>query len=286
MPAGGDRLARRGARAALRRHAPVLRGAAVSGDPFEPDLAAAAAGVSDAVAMDAFDELLDARLGPRDRRPAAVPLPAPARAPRGVRERARRLAARRPRALRGGARRRAARRRWRVRITSSTPRATGISTPSPCSRRPGRARCSRAPASAARWFSAALRLMPESAPARAARRAAARPCPRARRARAGSPRATPTCSSASRSPRRTRSGLRVQLTTTCAGVERLLGRHDEAHARLLREPRPSCRTRRRRRDRADDRARDRRAVARGAGGGLRLGGARAGGRARARRRAR
>ena len=28
-------------------------------------------------------------------------------------------------------------------------------------------------------------------------------------------------------------GLRVQLVTTCAGVERLLGRHDEAHDRLL-----------------------------------------------------
>lgn len=25
----------------------------------------------------------------------------------------------------------------------------------------------------------------------------------------------------------------MQLVTTCAGVERLLGRHDEAHARLL-----------------------------------------------------
>ena len=28
-------------------------------------------------------------------------------------------------------------------------------------------------------------------------------------------------------------GLRVQLATTCAGVERLLGRHEEAHARLV-----------------------------------------------------
>jgi predicted ATPase len=37
----------------------VLRGAAVSGDPFEPDLAAGAAGVDDAAAMEALDELLD-----------------------------------------------------------------------------------------------------------------------------------------------------------------------------------------------------------------------------------
>jgi DNA-binding CsgD family transcriptional regulator/tetratricopeptide (TPR) repeat protein len=36
----------------------VLRGAAVAGDPFEPELAAAAAVTSDAVTMDALDELL------------------------------------------------------------------------------------------------------------------------------------------------------------------------------------------------------------------------------------
>jgi hypothetical protein len=40
----------------------VLRGAAVAGDPFESDLAAAAAGADDATAMTAFDELLDRRL--------------------------------------------------------------------------------------------------------------------------------------------------------------------------------------------------------------------------------
>ena len=56
---GGDRVAGRGARAAVRRHRRVLCGAAVSGDPFEPDLAAAAAGVDDATAMQAFDQLLD-----------------------------------------------------------------------------------------------------------------------------------------------------------------------------------------------------------------------------------
>ena len=36
----------------------VLEGAAVAGDPFEPELAAAAAAMSEAVAMDAVDELL------------------------------------------------------------------------------------------------------------------------------------------------------------------------------------------------------------------------------------
>ena len=41
--------------------------------------------------------------------------------------------------------------------------------------------------------------------------------------------------------------LRVQLMTTCAGVERLIGRHEDAHARLLagfeRLPDPAGRTR-------------------------------------------
>src|SRR5262249_52734505 len=36
----------------------VLKGAAVAGDPFEPELAAAAAATSEAAAMDAVDELL------------------------------------------------------------------------------------------------------------------------------------------------------------------------------------------------------------------------------------
>ena len=40
----------------------LLDGAAVAGDPFEPDLAAAAAGVDDAAAAEALDELLAADL--------------------------------------------------------------------------------------------------------------------------------------------------------------------------------------------------------------------------------
>ena len=36
----------------------VLEGASVAGDPFEPDLAASAAGVSEASAVEALDELL------------------------------------------------------------------------------------------------------------------------------------------------------------------------------------------------------------------------------------
>ena len=48
----------------------------------------------------------------------------------------------------------------------------------------------------------------------------------------GSPRPMPTCSPAFALVPEDATGLTVQLTTTCASVERLLGRHDEAHARL------------------------------------------------------
>ena len=47
----------------------MLRGAAVTGDPFEADVAIAAAGVEEDAAMDAFDALLDAGLV----RPTDVP---------------------------------------------------------------------------------------------------------------------------------------------------------------------------------------------------------------------
>ena len=82
----------------------VLEGAAVAGDPFEPELAAAAAAAREPAALEALDELLRLDLVRHDRRPAALPLPAPARAPGGLRGDARRLAARRARALRRGAR--------------------------------------------------------------------------------------------------------------------------------------------------------------------------------------
>src|SRR3954451_6980972 len=59
-----DELALLSARSRL-----VLQGAAVAGDPFEPELAAAASGVGEPEAMDAIDELLSAEL----LRPTNVP---------------------------------------------------------------------------------------------------------------------------------------------------------------------------------------------------------------------
>jgi DNA-binding CsgD family transcriptional regulator/tetratricopeptide (TPR) repeat protein len=90
----------------------------------------------------------------------------------------------------------------------------------------------RAPASAARWLSAALRILPADAPLEQrvgllltrARALAAQ-------GRLDESHADLVESIAIAPPEAV--GLRVQLVTACAGVERLLGRHDEAHGRLL-----------------------------------------------------
>ena len=57
-PTRRRRRADRGARAAATTARRVLEGAAVAGDPFEPELAAAASSTSDAATLDALDELL------------------------------------------------------------------------------------------------------------------------------------------------------------------------------------------------------------------------------------
>ena len=76
----------------------LLQGAAVAGDPFEPELAAAAAGVTEAEAIDGARRAAGARLRPPDRRPAALPVPPPARPPGRLRVSPGRLAAGRARA--------------------------------------------------------------------------------------------------------------------------------------------------------------------------------------------
>ena len=141
----------------------VLQGAAVAGDPFAPELAAAAADVDEADALDALDELLRLDLVRPTGRAAPLPLPPPARAPRGLRRRARRLAARRPRARGAGAGGRRARAPPPARTTSSATRSSATWTPSAVLRDAGLAADQALPASAAHWFAAALRLLPAGA---------------------------------------------------------------------------------------------------------------------------
>jgi hypothetical protein len=98
-------------------------------------------------------------------------------------------------------------------------------------REAGDAAVQRAPASAAAWFSHALRLLPDRAPAevrielllsRASALVATGQFADGHAALLHSIGLVPAGAVA----------LRVRLTTACAGVEHLLGRHDQAHARL------------------------------------------------------
>ena len=172
-----------------------------------------------------------ARPRARDRRAAALPLPAPARPPRGLRVDARRLAAGRARAQRRGAR--GAR---RLGVGARPPRRALRAPAATPPRSRSCARPARQPRSARRRAPrAGSQLRCGSSPTTRRPRSGSSCCWRApeRWPRpASSPRATPRCSRASRSCPSESIALRVRLTVACAGVEHLLGRHEQAHARL------------------------------------------------------
>jgi DNA-binding NarL/FixJ family response regulator len=210
----------------------VLEGAAVAGDPFEPELAAAAAASSEAAAMDAIDELLHIDLI----RTTDVPRRFRFRHPivrravydttaggwrLGAHERcAEGLAAR-------GAT--AAARAHHVERSARHGDVAAVAT----LRDAGESAARLAPESAARWLAAALRLLPQSAPAqervelllaRAEALAAAGHFTDSHDALLEAIAIVPEESSA----------LCTTVATACAGVERFLGRYEEAHSRLER----------------------------------------------------
>jgi DNA-binding CsgD family transcriptional regulator/tetratricopeptide (TPR) repeat protein len=210
----------------------VLEGAAVAGDPFEPELAAAAAATPEATAMAALDELLrfdlvrhtDVPRRFRFRHPLvrrAVYESTPGGWRLGAHERSAEALA-----LRGAP---AVARAHHVERSARKGDATAVAI----LREAGEASASRAPASAARWFAAALRLVPEDAAeervelllARAGSLAAIGQFSDSHAALLESIALVPDESVA----------LRVRLTTACAGVEHLLGRHEQAHDRLAGE---------------------------------------------------
>ena len=209
----------------------VLEGAAVAGDPFEPELAAAAAAAGEEATLEALDDLLRLDLV----RSTDVPRRFRFRHPlvrRAVYEST-------PGAWRLGAHERSAD-ALAARGASATSRAHHVDQSARAGnwdavatlREAGEAAAMRAPESAARWFAGALRLIPEDAP------------PEQRvellLARAAVLAATGDfgeCHAALLESVALASGqtvtLRVKATTACAAVEHLLGRHEAAHARLL-----------------------------------------------------
>ena len=202
----------------------VLQGAAVAGDPFDPDVAARAADFDESGALEAFDELLALGLiGTTDvprrfrfRHPLvrrAVYESAPGGWRLGAHERAATVLAER------GAPASALAHHVEFAARQGDAVAIGVLTEA------GTGTLLRAPASAARWFSAALRL-----------------CPRTHRTSSGSgllvsrARALAALGRLADSHADLLESIElapsVQLATFCAGIERLLGHHDEAHARL------------------------------------------------------
>ena len=208
----------------------VLEGAAVAGDPFEPELAAAAAGVSETDAIDALDELLRRDLV----RPTEVP---------------RRFRFRHP--LVRGAVYEAAPGGWRLsahertaealaaRGATATARAHHVERSArhgdmeavALLREAGYASIGRAPAAAARLFAAALRLLPEGAEsserielveAMAASHTASGRFLEGYEAMKESLELRPVDATAER----------VRLTAALASLENLIGLHEEAHNRL------------------------------------------------------
>jgi ATP/maltotriose-dependent transcriptional regulator MalT len=208
----------------------VLEGAAVAGDPFDPELAAAAAGATEASVLDAVDDLLrldlvrqtDVPRRFRFRHPLvrrAVYESTPAAWRLGAHERtADALAARGAGAIE---------RAHHIERAGRQGDAMAIAT----LREAGEAATHRAPASAAHWFAGALRLLPAGGPpeervelllARAGALAAYGHFTEGHSALLESIELVPKDAVA----------LRVRLTTACAGVEHLLGHHVDAHARL------------------------------------------------------
>jgi DNA-binding NarL/FixJ family response regulator len=210
----------------------VFEAASVAGDPFELELAAAAAAKSEAATMNAVDELL------------RLDLVRTTELPRRFRFRHPLLRRAAYQAAAGG---------WRVAAherCAETLAAQGATAAARAHhversaregdvaaaatlRQAGEAAARLAPESAARWFGAALRLLPQGAPAdervelmmaRARALAAAGHFAESHETLLDLITIVPERST----------GLSTTVATTCARLERFLGQYEQAHARLLR----------------------------------------------------
>lgn len=209
----------------------VLEGAAVAGDPFEPEMAAAAAATLEASTLDSIDELLRLDLV----RAADVPRRFRFRHPlvrRAVYEAT-------PAAWRLGAHARCAE-ACEARGATAAARAHHVERSArqgdvgavAVLREAGEASARLAPASAERWFAGALRILPETAPARervelllarAGALAATGHFADSRQVLLEGMATIPDESGASRDA----------LTMACARAEDQLGQYEQAHVRLV-----------------------------------------------------
>jgi DNA-binding NarL/FixJ family response regulator/RecA/RadA recombinase len=209
----------------------LLEGAAVAGDPFELDLAAAASGEPEDAAVDALDELLGRDLV----RHTDVPRRFRFRHPlvrRAVYEAA-------PGGWRLGAHERAAA-ALAARDAPATARAHHVERSArhgdeaavAVLREAGEASVRVAPATAARWYGAAVRLLP-AATAREERGKLLSALAGARFAAGQFYDAYAALLEALELVPEDAVEPRVRITAACAGLENLLGLHNEAHARLM-----------------------------------------------------
>ena len=207
----------------------VLEAAAVIGEPFDPALAAAAAQLDEGEVLDALDELLDAGLV----RQTDVPRNFRFRHPvvrRVVYESTRggwRLGVH-ARAAAELARQDAAATTRAHHLEQSAQRGDELAIADLCEA--GEAAQAQAPATAARWFAAALRLLPERA--QGARLVILGPLAAALRSAGRLEEARSTLLEILALLPDEEVSRRVEIVAECAGIEGWLGRHEEAQARL------------------------------------------------------
>jgi DNA-binding NarL/FixJ family response regulator len=208
-----------------------LDAAAVAGEPFEPDLASTVAELPEPEGLDALDDLIAIDLV----RPTAVPRRFAFRHPlvrRSVYEATRggwRLAAHRRAADALGARGAdAAERAHHVEQSARQGDADAIEVLLEA----GRVASARAPAAAARWFEAALRLLPSEDAERQVEVRVALASAQRSLGELDLCRAT-LLDAVERLPSDA-AMRRVELTALCAAVEHWQGHHQDAHRRLLR----------------------------------------------------
>jgi ATP/maltotriose-dependent transcriptional regulator MalT len=208
----------------------VLDGAAVAGDPFDPELAAAAAGTTEALALDAVDELLSLDLLHQTEAPRRFRFRHPI-VRRAVYEST-------PAAWRLGAHERSA-----EALASGGAPATARAHHIERSARPGdggaiatlreagEALAHRAPTSAAHWFTVALELLPDEAPAEERVELLLAHAGALTSSGQFTEGHSALLESIALLPKDALA-LRIRLIAACAGVEHLLGRHEDAHRRL------------------------------------------------------